>query len=135
MLPDSKVNPTACASFGVHAMELLINSIMKKGGKRNRLKAKLFGGGKVVQNSSERWNIGQKNVEFAENFLSTEGIPIVASHTGGETGMQVQFNTSTAKVLLRILDSQKTLQVDREQIASAARIAKSQIEHEDVTLF
>jgi hypothetical protein len=34
-------------SYGVHLMELLVNSLMQRGARRERLEAKLFGGGKM----------------------------------------------------------------------------------------
>lgn len=135
MLPESKTNPSISASFGVHAMEMLINAIMKLGGNRKRLKAKLFGGGRVVRATHERWNVGARNVEFAMSFLDTERIPLVAERTGGELGMNVQFNTRTAKVLVRLLDSKTSKQIDIEQKQVAAKSVKTQLEHEDVTLF
>ncbi len=135
MLPESHSNPHVSASFGIHAMELLINSIMKLGGRRHRLKAKIFGGSKVIQARNERWNIGQRNIEFAEQFLATEGIPIIASHTGGELGMKVQFNPHTAKVLLRHLDSNMSIEVDRQQKESVASSFQIQLQHPDITLF
>ena len=55
MLPDegklvgSHGNISAGGRYGVHAMELLINQILKLGGRRDRLEAKVFGGGNVLQ--------------------------------------------------------------------------------------
>ncbi len=46
-------------------MELLINGIMQKGGKRSRLEAKLFGGARTMKGLSD---IGAMNQAFAEDF-------------------------------------------------------------------
>ena len=43
MLPQAN-RETTSAAFGIHAMELLINKIMRLGGDRRRLQAKHFGG-------------------------------------------------------------------------------------------
>ncbi len=83
MLPIGAGDSTTSASYGVHAMEMLINSLMKLGADRRRLKAKLFGGGAVIRTADARFNVGARNVEFAKTFLEAEGIPLVASHTGG----------------------------------------------------
>ena len=40
MLPARTLNEGASARYGVHAMELLINEIMKRGGDRRRLRAR-----------------------------------------------------------------------------------------------
>lgn len=131
MLPESKCSPDACASFGVHAMEMLINEIMRCGGDRRRLKAKFFGGGAVVHSQSKNWNIGDQNVQFTRSFLETEGIPIVAAHTGGNCGMRVQFHTRSAKVLVRPLDPQSSLAV--EQMAQKQSVRSTP--RSDVVLF
>ncbi len=135
MLPESRGNPRACASFGVHAMEMLINEIMRYGGDRRRLKAKFFGGGAVVRSQAKNWNIGEQNVEFTRTFLNTERISVVAEHVGGTCGMRVQFHTRSAKVLVRPIDHQAALAVEKNDQLQARRVVKQQIEGEAVTLF
>ena len=44
MLPNSATSQAQCATYGIHAMELLINDILRRGGRRDRLEARLFGG-------------------------------------------------------------------------------------------
>jgi chemotaxis receptor (MCP) glutamine deamidase CheD len=111
MLPIAANDSTTCASYGVHAMEMLINSLMKLGADRRRLKAKLFGGGAVIRTSDTRFNVGMRNVDFAKKFLADEGIPLVASHTGGTQAMHVRFHTRTNKAIVRVLDDQSAAQV------------------------
>ncbi len=132
MLPIGAADSTTSASYGVHAMEMLINSLMKLGADRRRLKAKLFGGGAVIRNSDTRWNIGERNVEFARHFLEAEGIPLVASHTGGNQAMHIRFHTRTNKALVRVLDDQSAAQV----VASEMRAPKPALAPvNSVTLF
>ncbi|MCU0705106.1 MAG: hypothetical protein MUF18_14125 [Fimbriiglobus sp.] len=83
------------ARYGAYAMELLITAIMKKGGHRDRLRAKVFGGAKVLNVESERLNVGAKNAEFVLQFLDDEGIPVVGRCLGGTSGLQVRFNPHT----------------------------------------
>ena len=40
--------------YGAYAMELLINDLLKAGGRRERLEAKLFGGGRMFDRSARR---------------------------------------------------------------------------------
>jgi len=63
--------------YGVYAMEILINEILKRGGRRENLQAKLFGGGNVMKMLTKA-HVGERNAEFAVKFLETEGIPIMA---------------------------------------------------------
>jgi chemotaxis protein CheD len=74
--------------YGVHLMELLVNGLMKKGARRDRLEAKLFGGAKMMDRLSD---IGRLNAEFAEQFLKHEGIRRVGGSLGGEQGRRIQF--------------------------------------------
>ena len=135
MLPESRNNLKACASFGIHAMEMLINEIMKCGGDRRRLKAKFFGGGAVVRSQAKAWNIGEQNVAFAKQFFETEKIPVVASHVGGTCGMRVQFHAQTAKVLVRPLDQQASVSIDQSQREKAREILQQSTQRAIATLF
>lgn len=133
MLPESPNDNREVASFGVHAMEMLINVIMKLGGDRRRLKAKVFGGAAVVGTNMS--GVGPKNVRFAEEFLRLEGLNIIASHTGGTAGMRVMFNPYTSKALVRELDQAASINVEKTQKIESKRVQKTQEVHCDVTLF
>ncbi|GBR09223.1 chemotaxis protein [Acetobacter oeni LMG 21952] len=75
-------------SYGTHAMEKLINSLLNMGAKKSRLKCKLFGGANI---RPQFGNIGTQNSEFATEFLSAEGITCTSSSTGGVLGRRVRF--------------------------------------------
>lgn len=77
------------ARYGIHAMELLINGIMKKGAQRKNLKAKVFGGAKMSANLSD---IGASNAHFVQHFLQDEGIPVISSSVGGTSARRVRFH-------------------------------------------
>ncbi len=91
--------PKAAASaperYGVHAMELLINALLKAGATRNRMQAKLFGGARV---STALSDIGQANARFARAFLEAEGIPCRAESLGGTSARRVLFRPTTGQV-------------------------------------
>jgi len=74
--------------YGVYLMELLINGIMQKGGKRSRLEAKLFGGARTMRGLSD---IGAMNQAFAEDFLRNEGIRVVGGDLGGDRGRRIEY--------------------------------------------
>jgi chemotaxis protein CheD len=76
--------------YGVHAMEVLINDILKAGGAKARLEAKIFGGANVIDVSASD-TVGARNVTFVEDYLRMEGIPIAAKDTGGERARRVYF--------------------------------------------
>ena len=57
--------------YGVHAMELLVNGLLREGARRERLEAKLFGGARMLEGLTD---IGTQNAEFAKYFLQRERI-------------------------------------------------------------
>ncbi len=73
---------------GVHAMELLINELLKAGAHRSGLQAKLFGGAWIREGLT---NIGEQNAAFAERFLKDEGIAVVGGSLRGDRGRRLQF--------------------------------------------
>ena len=92
-----------CARYGAYAMELLVTEIMKKGGNRHRLRAKVFGGAKVLNIDSEHLNVGAKNAAFVIKFLADEGIPLESQCLGGTRGLIVRFRPHTGKVQVKPL--------------------------------
>jgi chemotaxis receptor (MCP) glutamine deamidase CheD len=104
MLPSNCTSDGPSATYGIHAMELLINEIMKLGGDRRRLTAKVFGGGDVLGKRAAGTSgktIGEQNIEFALQFLETDSIPVIAQDIGGLSGRQVQFLTHTGQAFVR----------------------------------
>lgn len=108
MLPDegkligSHGNISAGGRYGVHAMELLINQILKLGGRRDRLEAKVFGGGNVLQGFMLS-NVGQQNAEFIVEYLHLEHIPILARDLLDVWPRKIYYFPRSGKVLVKRL--------------------------------
>ncbi|MGJ8682717.1 chemoreceptor glutamine deamidase CheD [Paraglaciecola sp.] len=92
------------ARYGVFAMELLINQMLKLGADKNRLEAKIFGGGNVLRGLTLN-SVGQRNAEFVVDYLKAENIPILASDLLDEFPRKVYFFPETGKVLVRKIKS------------------------------
>ncbi|HTF94973.1 MAG TPA: chemoreceptor glutamine deamidase CheD [Cellvibrio sp.] len=88
------------ARYGVYAMELLINHLLKMGANRSRMEAKVFGGGNVLRGMTVN-NVGQRNAEFVLDYLHIEQIPVVASDLLGEFPRKVYFFPDTGHVLVK----------------------------------
>ena len=86
--PEVRVRDNDAERYGVHLMELLVNGLLQRGARRDRLEAKLFGGARTVEGLSD---IGARNAAFAERFLRNEDIVIVGGSLGGESGRRVQY--------------------------------------------
>ncbi|GLX76822.1 putative chemoreceptor glutamine deamidase CheD 1 [Thalassotalea insulae] len=88
--------------YGNFAMEHLINLILKCGGRRINLRAKLFGGGKVLKQMSD---IGQKNIEFARQYLAQENIVLESADLGDCFPRKVLFHPKTGKAFVKKLNN------------------------------
>ena len=108
MLPDEggksvdDFSLSDAARYGNYAMEMMINEILKNGGKRHNLEAKIFGGGKIIKSMT---NIGERNIEFAMQYLRTEKIEIIASDVGNYYPRKVQYIPSSGKARVMKLRS------------------------------
>ena len=89
--------------YGVFAMELLINALLKRGARRESLEAKVFGGGQVMRSVSAV-GVGVRNADFVESFLAAEGIPLLSGDLRGDCARRVVFFPVSGRVLCRNLE-------------------------------
>jgi chemotaxis receptor (MCP) glutamine deamidase CheD len=101
MLPWGNEDGGAAGRFGVHAMDLLIGAVMKAGGDRRQLVAKVFGGANLLDIRGPVVDIPRQNAEFARTFLEEEGIPIVSMDVGGRHARQVHFHTHPGRAFVK----------------------------------
>ncbi len=109
MLPVPKVPSSGPLSeearYGVHAMELLINDLLRKGGRREALRAKVFGGGSMIDLGRDAtYDVPRMNIRFVFGFLERERVPVDSYSVGGNRPRRVFFFPRTAKVLMRFSD-------------------------------
>lgn len=104
MLPDDGGRDalSSSARYGTYAMEVLINHLFKMGARRNRLEAKVFGGGAVLASLSSS-NVGARNAEFVLDYLKTEKIPVVAKDLLDSYPRKVYYFSQTGRVLVKKL--------------------------------
>ncbi|MBT4526449.1 MAG: chemotaxis protein CheD [Deltaproteobacteria bacterium] len=111
---NSPICVSEAGRYGIHAMELVINNMLKLGANKRYFKAKVFGGGNVLNISaptSNFFNVGDVNIRFIKEFLNTEKIPIVASDLGGEFGRIIRFDTNSNNVFVRKIKRVDTTQI------------------------
>lgn len=109
MLPDSgsSLGPdSVSARFGVQAMELLIVAMQRLGARRERLQAKIFGGGSVLD-GMKSVNVGDLNSAFVRQYLEVEKIRVLASDLQGIYARKVYFFTDSGKVMIRRLNTER----------------------------
>ncbi|MHB8882015.1 MAG: chemotaxis protein CheD [Thermodesulfovibrionales bacterium] len=101
---DMPFTITEAGRYGMNAMELLINEMMKLGAERANLRAKAFGGGSVLQladGTDSFFCVGEVNKRFIIDYLKTEGIPLVKADLGGDRGRVIHFNSDDYAVYVR----------------------------------
>jgi chemotaxis protein CheD len=102
LLPNCRPEETN-GRCGVHAMELLINELMKLGGDRRRFVAKAFGGANVLE-GIQMPPVGDGNARFVREFLALEKIPLLAERLGGTHAVHLYFHTDTGKATVHTVD-------------------------------
>ena len=102
MLPGGAGNDATCARYGANAMELLINDLLKRGARRPRLLAKVFGGGNVLSGFHSD-PIGTRNARFVLEYLAAEHIPVMAQDLGDIHARKVGFYPQSGRTLVRRL--------------------------------
>lgn len=93
-IPDSSEK----ARYGVFAMQALFDAVVKLGG-RNRWEAKIFGGADMLAQMKDK--IGQRNVDFALEFLARADAPVTALDVGGDRPRTVYFTPSSGEIRVR----------------------------------
>src|ERR1700735_3258547 len=86
--------------YGAYAMEVLINELIKAGGRRERFEAKVFGGAAVLAGMTTM-NIGDRNSEFVRRYLALEKIRITAEDLQGSHPRKVAFMPRTGQVMVK----------------------------------
>ncbi|WP_175720984.1 chemoreceptor glutamine deamidase CheD [Burkholderia anthina] len=124
MLPDDGADAGAAASesmrYGAYAMEVLINELIKAGGRRERLEAKVFGGAAVLAGMTTI-NIGDRNADFVRRYLALERIRITAEDLQGVHPRKVAFMPHTGRAMVKKLRLQVPGVTEREA-AEANRV-------------
>lgn len=87
--------------YGLHAMERLVNAVLVRGsGHRRALECKLVGGGRVM---SAMTDIGRKNIDFARQFVATDGLALAAEDLGGNQAREVVYFPGSGRLRVRKL--------------------------------
>lgn len=105
MLPDSTEirNNENRPKFADTGIEDLVKEIVRKGGNRSRLVAKIAGGAQMFSfgSKSTMIRVGERNVEASKKKLSELRIPLLAEDTGKTYGRTVVFYPKTGDFVIR----------------------------------
>jgi chemotaxis protein CheD len=112
MLPGKGEGAVATAGadtrYGTHAMQVLMEQLLKAGARRERLVAKVFGGGAVLPGMTQM-NIGQRNADFVLEHLAAERVAVVAQDLGGTLARRICCFPGSGRVAVRRLRREEDL--------------------------
>lgn len=86
--------------YGAFAMDQLIEDIVARGGRRDRLEVKVFGGGNVIAGLGM---VGHRNADFVESYLANVGLAVAASHLRGVAPRRVLYTPRSGRVRMKEL--------------------------------
>jgi chemotaxis protein CheD len=116
---DGHIIESEAGRYGIHSMELLINSMLKLGAQRRLLRAKAFGGGNVLPTTAggndNFYAVGEVNSRFIREFLDSENIPLDKSHLGGKIGRVIHFHSMDYSVYMKRIEHQREVQVIEQE--------------------
>jgi chemotaxis protein CheD len=129
LLPEGVDSTGNCVSasyrYGNYAMEHMINDILKYGGQRKNLEAKITGGGQIIQGMTA---IGSRNIEFVRSYLENEGIALVGEDVGDIFPRKVIYMPRSGKVKVKKLASLNETNVLDQERAYRRELEKQPVE-------
>jgi chemotaxis protein CheD len=135
MLPhdsgESQRWPAGSLRYGTFAMERLINDLLARGARRDRLELKLFGGANVIQSSMK---VGDANAAFARKFARDEGLKIIGEDLGDIHPRRVHYFAVTGKAMRLLLQRGDDARVFRDEDRMAETLRRQPVAG-DVELF
>lgn len=122
------------ARYGNHAMEMMINAILKAGGLKKNLEVKLFGGGRVLAGMTTI-DVGKMNIDFIRNYVELEKLTVATEDLGDVYPRKVLYFPQTGRVLMK-----KLRKVHNDTLAKREKDYHEQLIHtsiaaDDIELF
>jgi len=135
MLPEATADESVASQpmrYGVYAMEVLINDILRRGARRDRLEAKVVGGGNVLRGFGAN-TVGERNAAFVTRFLGAEGIRVLGKDLGGPHARKIYYFPATGRLMSKTLRSVQNDTLERREREYRSRLAKEG--HGQIELF
>lgn len=119
--------------YGVHAMEMLVNTLLKNGAERDRLRVKITGAADIVSGMSTR--AGTANSAFIRDYLATEALTLAAADLGGNQARRVVFNPLSGSMKVKKLSKPLDSRLIMNEETRAEELSHVVDEQADVALF
>lgn len=128
MLPDSGQGGGALApgKYGDKAIPNLLKVAAMSGSNPGDLRGRLYGGGRVVGHlaSAGSMDIGQRNIDIADQLCREAGLRIVERQVGGTSGRKLYFDVSAGQVQVNLINENESNRAaaERRQHLSGRRL-------------
>jgi chemotaxis protein CheD len=104
MLPYWNGQGLASPKYGNIAIEKLFEKMLNNGSQKANIRAKVFGGGEVIETNISQFHIGERNIQVALEMLEEYRIPIIAKSVGGKLGRKIEYCTDTGEVRQKYIE-------------------------------
>jgi chemotaxis protein CheD len=111
--------------FGAYAMEVLVNDLLKRGARRDRLQCKLFGGARLMERLTD---VGAQNADFAERFLRDESLEYAGGSLRGAHARRVEFHPASGRARQALLTGVGRTVFERERVRPIPPVAAPDVE-------
>ncbi len=93
LLPEDTSGGASPEKYANTAIPLMVERLLKEGGKKEYMSAKIVGGASMFKFASNvsLGQIGERNVEETKKVLTQLKIPILEEDTGGNAGRVIDF--------------------------------------------
>jgi chemotaxis protein CheD len=119
LLPGTSEGGGEGLRYGVQSMELLVNALLRRGARRNRLEVKLFGGARLIDGLTD---VGSQNAAFGERFVRDEGLTYVGGSLRGQRARRIQYWPVSGRARQVLLEGQ-----DRQVFATERPLAPAPV--------
>lgn len=95
------------AEHGIQHIELIMADVVKNGGDRKKLKAKIFGAASLHEKNADE-TVLKSNIGFIHDYLKAEGIELTGEDLGKNFRREIMFNPKTGDVYRKVLKYNET---------------------------
>jgi len=103
LLPEGPADSPNRLRYGSNANHELLSRVRALGCEIRHLQAKIYGGSNAFAVDSSN-SVGSRNVQLAEEFLRTAGIPVVEKEVSGKHGRRLVFQISDGTTSIKSFD-------------------------------
>lgn len=103
LLPEGEAEGPNRLRYGNVANPELLQQVLALGCEVKNLQAKIFGGSSAFAVDLSQ-SLGSKNVQYAETFLRSSGIPVVERDVSGKHGRRLVFHLSDGLTTIKNFD-------------------------------